>query len=247
MISSALGRSVLPMPDLGKLSRQGANRELIAAAVAAGVGEGEWSHDNAYAAAGRPAPYLLDGRPVTTGDLFATDPQGERHPLPLLIDARARGLDYVDNPDYLGTIRTMSPSTKASLYCETMAGGAGRDGWGVARNVFVGFDRNGRERIETCATMMGQCATGQHRYRWSTAKARSVKLTTGADIEGAIPYGARRARADDQPGHPQAGYFVAAETDLTPEAPKAPTRTKRAGNRAGRAARLASRAANNNN
>ena len=244
-MSSALVRSVLPMPDLGKLSRQGANRELIAAAVAAGVGAGAWSHDNAYATAGRPAPYLLDGRPVTTGDLFATDPQGERHPLPLLIDARARGLDYVDNPDYLGTIRTMSPSTKASLYCESVAGGAGRDGWGVARNVFVGFDRNGRERIVTAATGDGQCATGKARYP-RAPKNRSVSLTTGADIEGAIPEGARRATAADQPGHTVAGYYVTAESDLTPE-PSAPARTKRAGNRAGRAARLASRAANNNN
>lgn len=223
------------MPDGAKLTRQGQNRHLIAAAERAGIGDGYWSHDAPYAELGCPPRYTLEGVPRYRWELR------DRHgaPTQLLADALLRGIQPQDNPDYLATIRTMGPSAKASAYAESFS--CGRDSVGVATMVWVG-----NRRVIAALGSMGNCVPADHPDHYPLApKVRSV-TPTGGRIEGALPYGYRWATDADQPGHNNTGYTVKLETD-TPE-PPAPKRErgKRSpeGNRNREARKLAKRRRN---
>ena len=201
-------RNVSLMPDLGKLSQQGmaSERETMHAlfvreAIRQGVGDGEWCHANAWCDAGRPKQWLAlwpatpDGRirsmPVNYPDLHDVAPMGESYPSALAYDLQAAGVRVVDNPDYRGCVRPMSASVKAALYCETVAGGAGRDGWGVASHQYDGHDAEGNElHVVAAAGIEGQCRGGDEAYPLAPPN-REVSLTTGGG-DAAMPHGQRR-------------------------------------------------------
>lgn len=225
------------MPDGAKLTRQGQNRHLIAAAERAGIGDGYWSHDAPYAELGCPPRYTLDGVPRYRWEL--RDKWGG--PTQLLADALARGIQPVENPDYEATIRTMSPSTKASVYAESFP--CGRDTVGVATMITVG-----NRRVIAALGTMGNCVPADHPDHYPLAPPVRDVRPTGGRIEGALPHGFRWATADDQPGHDNAGYIVKLQSD-TPEPPaRKRERGKRSpeGNRNREARKLAKRRRNRN-
>lgn len=228
MISSALVSSVLRMPDLGKLSQQGrgVHAHFVAEAIRQGVGAGHWCHAGAWADAGRPKQWIAlwpatpDGRirsrPCNYPDLHDVTPTGESHPSALAYDLQAAGVRIVDNPDYRGCVRPMSASVKAALYCETVAGGAGRDGWGVASHEYGGHDASGKAlHIVAAAGVEGQCRDGDEAYPLKP-KNREVSLTTGGG-DAAMPHGQRRVTLAEAeacyPGALQAGYTAPISTD----------------------------------
>lgn len=224
------------MPNAAKLSRQGANGALAAAARNAGIAElaGTWSHANAYAEAGCPAPYLLEGVPVAWPDLFADSTENKpTERLLRAIAATGEQRPWRDNPAYLATLREMSDSTATAVYCEMFGDGA-PDAVGVANYAFIGYDKHGRERRELVAAGNGQCATGKHRYK-RQAKSRSVKLTTG---QNSRPHNARQARSDEVFGQDASDLYV---IEATPEPPKRPRGSAGKGAKARRAARRAAR------
>lgn len=233
-----LAANIQPMPNAAKLSRQGANGALAAAARDAGIAElaGTWSHANAYADAGRPLPYLLEDAPVAVPDVYDVTPSGKLVPRERLLAAIARAgrADVLEpNPAYVATLREMSPGTATAIYCEMFGEGA-PDAVGVANYAFTGYDRNGRERRELVAAGNGQCATGKHRYK-RQAKNRTVALTTGGGADS-MPQGARRARPDEVFGQEVGGLYV---MEPTPEPPKRPRGSAGKGAKARRAARRA--------
>lgn len=229
-----------PMPNASKLSRQGANGALSRAAKAARIAElaGTWCHANAYAEAGCPAPYLLEGVPVAIPDVYDVTPSGALKPRERLLAAivRAGRADVLEaNPAYVATLREMSPGTATAVYCEMFGDGA-PDAVGVANYVFTGYDKHGRERRTLAVAGNGQCATGSDRYK-RQPKNRTVALTTGGG-EASMPEGARRAMPSEVFGQDVGGLYV---METTPEPPKRKRGSAGKGAKARRAARRAQR------
>jgi len=237
------------MPDGAKLSQQGMSGHFRREAIRQGIADGAWIHANAWADAGRPAPFLLEGVPVAVPDVYDIAPDGRWHPRERLLAAIARaGRDDVlePNPAFEACWREASPATKAAIYAESFP--CGRDCVGVATMIDdIGPGGTHRRIIAALGTMGNLVPKGDPAHYPLAPKVRSVR-PTGGRIEGALPHGYRWATAGDQPGHRNAGYVVKLQSD-TPE-PPAPKRErgKRSpeGNRNREARKLAKRRRNRN-